>query len=132
MQVLAMAIFVNTLGQCAFTFIQAVGRPDLTGKLHLAELPFDALLLWWLLPRWGIVGVAIAWAIRAIADAVVLLYTCPALLPESRPAVQRVTLWTCAILPLLGVSALVPSLALRLLVLVVVAPAWAVLAWCGS
>lgn len=129
MQVLAIAIFVNTLGQCALTLIQALNRPDLTGKYHLAELPFYALLLWWLLPRYGILGVAFAWAIRAVVDSALLLYTCPVLLPEARAAVNRMALWLCAAVPLLAVLAVIPTTAARLWVLGVAMPLWVGLAW---
>lgn len=129
MQVLAIAIFVNSLGQCGLTLVQALGRPDLTGKYHLAELPVYALLLWWLLPAYGILGVALAWAIRAIADAAVLLLTCPVLLPEARKAVQRILVWTAIALVTLTALAFVPTTVLRLWVFAVAAPGWVLLSW---
>ena len=129
MQVLAIAIFVNTLGQCALTLIQALGRPDLTGKYHLAELPLYAALLWWLLPRYGIVGVAFAWAIRAMLDSVLLLLTCPRLLPDARQPVQRILLWSCLALPLLIGVALLPTSTVRVWTLVFAVPLWTVVAW---
>ena len=39
------------------------GRPDLTAKLHLAELPLYVGFLWALIHQLGIVGAAAAWAI---------------------------------------------------------------------
>jgi O-antigen/teichoic acid export membrane protein len=129
MQTLAVAIFVNTIGQCALTLLQALGRPDLTGKYHLVELPLYALLLWYLLPRFGILGVAIAWAVRAILDSVVLLFTCPVLLPESRQPVRRALVWLAVALPVLGASAAIPTTAARVLTFAVAAPVWIFVAW---
>lgn len=131
MQVLAAAVFVNSLGQGAYTLIQGLGRPDLTGKYHLAELPFYALLLWWLLPRYGITGVAIAWAVRAVVDALLLLLTCPRLLPASAPAIHRMLLWLGLSLPLIVAAAFVPSVAARVAVAAAAAPLWLWLAWRG-
>ncbi|MEC5398149.1 flippase [Uliginosibacterium sp. H1] len=65
---LAVGVFVNCLGHVAFALVQAAGRPDVTAKLHLIELPMYLALLAWLLPRNGIVGAAQAWAIRALVD----------------------------------------------------------------
>jgi O-antigen/teichoic acid export membrane protein len=129
MQILAVAIFVNTLGQCALTLIQALGRPDLTGKYHMAELPVYALLLWWLLPRYGIVGVAVAWAIRAIGDSILLLLTCPVLLPQARRAVQRIFVWLGIAVPTLIALALIPSSTARLSIFAIAAPAWLGVCW---
>jgi hypothetical protein len=57
----------------AFIRLQAGGRPDLIAKVHLAEIiPYLALLYFGLL-RLGIVGAALAWAIRCAADAVILM-----------------------------------------------------------
>jgi len=62
-------VFANSLGQVAFAFIQARGRPDLTAKLHLIELPIYLLGLWYVLPRFGIEGVAAVWTLRMLVDA---------------------------------------------------------------
>lgn len=129
MQVLAVAVFINTIGQGAFTLIQGLGRPDLTGKFHLTELPLYALLLWILLPRYGILGVAVAWAVRAAADSLALLIACPRVLPQSRPAVLRIAAWLALAVPALAASAFLPTTMLRLAAFVVAAPAWCAIVW---
>jgi O-antigen/teichoic acid export membrane protein len=65
---LALGVLVNSVGQVPFALIQAVGRPDLTARLHLAELPLYLLALWFALEQWGLVGVAAAWCVRALLD----------------------------------------------------------------
>ena len=129
MQVLAVAIFVNTLGQGALTLIQGLGRPDVTGKYHLLELPLYGFLLWWLLPRYGIVGAAVAWAARAIVDSVLLLRTCPTLLPESRPALRRIWIWMAVALPALAACTQIPWLSARVALFLTAVPAWLAFAW---
>jgi O-antigen/teichoic acid export membrane protein len=73
LQWLAVGVFANAAAQIPFTLIQGVGRPDITAKLQLAELPFYLVLLWVMVKGDGIVGAALAWAIRVTIDAVLLL-----------------------------------------------------------
>jgi O-antigen/teichoic acid export membrane protein len=129
LQILAIAVFANTLGQGALNLIQALGRPDLTGKFHLVELPFYALLLWILLERFGIVGVAIAWAARATVDALLLMLAAPVLLREARAAASRTIAWClAAMLPLAGLM-LVPATGTRVLMVASVAIIWPGVVW---
>ena len=69
---LALGIFVNSLAHVPFAFLQSAGRPDLTAKLHLFELPFYLLSLLLLTKSMGIEGTAIAWTARVSVDAIVL------------------------------------------------------------
>jgi O-antigen/teichoic acid export membrane protein len=57
-----------------FAFIQGSGRPDIPAKLNLVELPLYALGLYWLIQRYGVTGAAAAWALRALIDAVLLVW----------------------------------------------------------
>ncbi|NOY71291.1 MAG: oligosaccharide flippase family protein, partial [Gammaproteobacteria bacterium] len=72
LQILAVGVFLNAHANVPFGLVQSAGRPDLTAKLHVAELPFYLLILWWLLNDYGIVGVAIAWLLRVVVDTLVL------------------------------------------------------------
>lgn len=72
MRWLSLGVFANGLAQIPFALIQGVGRSDLTAKLHLSELPVYAAALMFAATRYGIDGVAIAWCLRAAADAAVL------------------------------------------------------------
>jgi O-antigen/teichoic acid export membrane protein len=69
---LAFGVAVNCLAYIPFTLLQARGRADLTGKLHLAELPVYLAALTALVGSSGIEGAAIAWAGRCAFDAVAL------------------------------------------------------------
>jgi len=69
MQWLAIGVFLNSYAQVPFAFIQGIGRADVTAKLHLLELPIYIIFILWLLRRYGITGVAIAWVLRSALDA---------------------------------------------------------------
>jgi O-antigen/teichoic acid export membrane protein len=73
-ETLLCAIWINGVASIPFALLQAQGRPDVVAKFHLAEiLPYIGLL-WICLLRFGLLGAAIAWAVRAIIDAVLLIF----------------------------------------------------------
>jgi O-antigen/teichoic acid export membrane protein len=73
LQILAVGVLVNYLAFVPYTFLQALGRADVTAKLHLAEVPLYVALVVWMVATWGAVGAALAWLIRAAVDAAVVL-----------------------------------------------------------
>jgi O-antigen/teichoic acid export membrane protein len=73
LQLLAIGVFVNSLALVPFTLIQGLGRPDITAKFHLLELPFYLLMLWYGISQWGIAGAAIAWTVRVTVDGILLV-----------------------------------------------------------
>jgi O-antigen/teichoic acid export membrane protein len=72
LRILAVGLFVNSLAFVPYALLQASGRPDVTGKLHLAELPLHIFLVLLLVQRLGLVGAALAWSIRVTIDAALL------------------------------------------------------------
>ncbi len=72
LQWLAIGVFFNALAQIPFALVQGSGRPDITGRMHLAELPAYAVLLGMLVRREGIEGAAQAWTVRVVVDAILL------------------------------------------------------------
>lgn len=73
LQWLSAGVFVNGLAAVPFAFLHGAGRPDLTAKLHLIELPLYAGLLWWAVVQFGVVGAAVAWTARVALDTVAIL-----------------------------------------------------------
>lgn len=71
LQILACGVLLNAAAYMPFTFLQAVGRPDLTARLHMIELPVYVVVLSFVIPRVGIVGAAWVWAARALIELVV-------------------------------------------------------------
>lgn len=73
MQVLAVGIFFNALAYIPFALVQGAGKADWTAKLHAAELLPYLIVFWVLTTRFGIIGTAMAWAIRAAIDVMALM-----------------------------------------------------------
>ena len=71
-QMLAIGVFINSFGHISQAVIQAYGRPDLTAKLHVAELVAYVPYMWWLIAGYGIEGAAAAWVIRVTISTIVL------------------------------------------------------------
>jgi O-antigen/teichoic acid export membrane protein len=71
---LATGFFINALASVPFALLQGGGRPSLTAKLHILELPFYIVAVWMLTRRLGIEGAAIAWTVRVVFDAVLLFF----------------------------------------------------------
>jgi O-antigen/teichoic acid export membrane protein len=86
---LAVGLLVNGLAKMPSSMIQAVGRPDLTARLHLVELPLFVGVLAALVWRWGVVGAAVAWLARATADAAALFWIACRRVPEARGVAWR-------------------------------------------
>ena len=73
-QILFFGVWFTGLSFVAYTLIQSQGRPDLTGKLHFAELlPFLGVL-WVLTASFGIKGAATAWTLRCTVDAFAMFW----------------------------------------------------------
>ncbi|MHB8412425.1 MAG: flippase [Candidatus Acidiferrales bacterium] len=91
LQWLAVGVFINGLALIPYSLLQGVGRPDLTAKLHMAELPAYLLALWWLIHAYGIDGAAMAWTARVFVDALLLFGMAKRFLP-SRATEERTLL----------------------------------------
>ena len=92
LQWLAVGVLINSLAHIPSALVQGAGRPDLTAKLHLIEIPFYLLGLWWLIGAYGIEGAAIVWVLRVVLDAVVLFFMAGRLLHGGGVPIIRPTL----------------------------------------
>jgi O-antigen/teichoic acid export membrane protein len=100
---LTVGILVNSAACLPYAVLQGKGRPDLTGVLHLAELPIYGVVLWVLVRHFGIVGAAAAWTIRVAIDGVALFVLGIKYVPELRDAQMRAMLLTTVAASLLAV-----------------------------
>jgi len=107
-RLLAVAVLVNSMAHVPFAHLQSVGRPDMTAKFHLMELPIYVVMLFFLAKSWGITGVAVAWLLRVIIDSFLLFFFSFRLLPECRFIISR--------LPLMIAGALILNLAVALII----------------
>ncbi len=71
-QWLSGGVLFNCLAMVPFSLIQGAGKPDLTAKLHLVELPLYLFFLWGLILVKGAEGAAIAWSGRIVLDTILL------------------------------------------------------------
>jgi O-antigen/teichoic acid export membrane protein len=81
LQWLMVGVLVNCLAQIPSALVQSAGRPDLTAKLHLIELPFYLVGVWWVTLAFGIEGTAVVWSLRVTVDALVLFGMARRVLP---------------------------------------------------
>lgn len=81
LQILAAGVLINGIAMVPSTLIQAVGRPDIRAKLHMAELPMYLVTIWFFAQYMGVVGVALAWLLRVAIDGGFLLFFCNRLVP---------------------------------------------------
>jgi len=88
LQWLALGVLLNSIALIPFTFIQGIGRPDITSKFHLIELPLYILVLRYLLLTVGVDGAAIAWVGRVLLDAVLLFIATSRLIKLNKHLVE--------------------------------------------
>lgn len=112
-RILLLGVFVNALGQVAITVLHGAGRADWAAKLHLFELPFYLLLLYFGASRYGIEGVAVAWLLRVVVDSVSMVILVRRVLAASYRFVWLVICWLGAAVALLVFSHVIESTALR-------------------
>ncbi len=70
--ILSVGILFNSLAQIPHSIIQANGNVKLTSVIHLSEFVLYVPVLFILLYEFGIIGAAVAWALRTLMDLTVL------------------------------------------------------------
>lgn len=96
--VLMVGFWANGVAQLPFGRLQAAGRTDIGAKVHLIEIVPYLVLLIGGLKYLGLIGAALAWSVRGIADMFAFL-----LLDKLSPRVLRVVLADLAILTLTSI-----------------------------
>lgn len=129
LQGLAIAVFVNAIGQAGYAALQAGGRSDVAAKLHVVELPLYFALLYVLLTRVGLVGVAIAWGLRMAIDTGLQLWLAGRLFAPLRAGSARALRIVGGAGALLVLCAAVAPLGARVTVAAALLPAIAVVGW---
>lgn len=72
LQVLSTGLLFNSIAQMPLTLLQSQGRSDLIAKVHLFELPFYLMGLYFGIKLFGVVGAAVVWSIRVALDWLIL------------------------------------------------------------
>lgn len=126
---LAVGVFANCMGMVAATALQAYGRPDVTAKANAAELPLYLAALWGLLQLRGIEGAAIAWALRAAVDMVILFAMVWRTVPATHGFVRATAARVGSAFALFGLAMLPETLAMKLAFAAVALAGFGVVAW---
>lgn len=131
LQLLAIASYVNTFAQMPYLALQSAGRADLPAKFHALEIPLYLGLLWLLLGRYGLVGAAVAWALRTLIDTLALFVAVRPLFRDAAPVLRRALGVALGGAAALGACAMIGPLAARAAVAVGVAClfAWGARRW---
>jgi O-antigen/teichoic acid export membrane protein len=117
---LAAGWMINVMARMPSTTLQGAGRPDLTAKIHLAELLPYTLVLYVFTRQFGIAGTAAAWFLRALADTVILNLMVRRCIPELAKEVDRTLVWLCLVAAGFGVARMIDSAYARAVVLALV------------
>jgi O-antigen/teichoic acid export membrane protein len=130
LEILAIGVFINSLANVPYALLQASGRPDLTAKLHLMELPCYAGLLYWTIRSRGIEGAAMAWVFRLFGEAAILFFLVTLMVNRRLP-------WRLSISIAVGTAVLLLALIttgiiLKTVFLVGSAVLFAWLTWCWT
>ena len=126
---LAAGVFVNSLALSPFALIQSAGRPDITAKLHLLELPIYLGVVWVLTKRLGIEGTAIAWAGRVVLDAALLFLFTSRLLPQKPSFLPRLAVTVSAGLLILYGATFPEALVTKATILTTCLVVFGLMAW---
>jgi O-antigen/teichoic acid export membrane protein len=129
LQWLAIGVFLNGLAQFPFALLQAAGRPDLTAKLHLIELPCYCLVVFVLIRAHGIEGAAIAWFGRVLIDTIALFLMARRLLADGSKSLLAPTVGAAMTLAALALAALPAGSAVKALFLLVTLLGFTAVAW---
>lgn len=129
LQWLAVGVFINSLAHVPFGMVQGVGRPDLTAKLHLVEVPAYLAALWWLTKTHGIEGAAITWTARAGVDALALFVLARRFLPVRVPFSSQTILMAVLALASLGLATVLQGLVLKGVFLLLTILSFSLCAW---
>lgn len=115
LQLLTIGVFLNSLATVPYTLIQAGGRPDLTAKLHIAELIPYLTVLYALAVGLGLNGAALAWLARVMVDCAALMWLTRKVVGYEHRAMREVVALTVMPTLVLGAAILTPPSA-RLIV----------------
>lgn len=74
LRLLAPALLLSSISNVSAAVLQAAGRPQITARVRLLELPLAALLSWTLTAAFGVTGAALAALLRAGFDAALLAW----------------------------------------------------------
>jgi O-antigen/teichoic acid export membrane protein len=67
--ILLIGIWINGPSYPCYSYLQAIGRPDIMAKFYLIQLVPFLVFLWFIVGYFGVLGAAFAWSLRMMIDA---------------------------------------------------------------
>ncbi len=128
---LTIGIFVHGAGRMVWFFVQAAGRPDISARVHLVQLPLYLGAAYWLVSRWGVNGAAVAWCGRMALDFVVLLLFASRYTAHPRRLLMHVLLLVGGAGVLIGAATVPGSLAWRTVAVAGIIAGFGTVSWFG-
>jgi O-antigen/teichoic acid export membrane protein len=129
LQWLAVGVFTNSLAQVPLALIQSIGRPDLTAKLHLIELPLYIGALFGLMHLYGIEGAAIAWTVRVVLDTFALFLIALNKVPGTEKAFKTLLLSVTFLLLILFLATIITHFITKLIFLTAIICIFGLCTW---
>jgi O-antigen/teichoic acid export membrane protein len=129
MRLLLIGASINGLAVPPYNLLRGANRPDLTAKFHVAEAPIYLLLLFLLLPRYGVAGAALAWTLRVIVDAAALFIATGLLLPATKTGIVRIVCVAAIASSVVACSAMLSGLGGRTIYTTVALAIYLVVGW---
>jgi len=129
MRWLLIGVVMNGLALIPYSLVQAANRPDLTAKFHIAEAPIYFLMLFLLMPRFGVAGAAVAWTLRVSLDAGALFAATAMILPANKFVILHTLCMAAIALVVVTCGAMLAALESRIVCASVVLLVYAVWGW---
>jgi O-antigen/teichoic acid export membrane protein len=129
LRILTVGVLANGLALVPFALIQGVGRPDLTAKLHLIELPAYLIALWGLTRTYGIDGTAMAYTLRIAVDTILLFVLASRFLSDGAIIARRTAKGVTLVLLVLALGCSLTNTTARMVFLVLAVPASGIVIW---
>lgn len=114
---IALGWMINNFARIPFTLLQSVGRPDLMGKTHIAEIVPYGLALWALTIHYGIAGTAAAWFLRVLVDTIIVNELVRWKLTDIRATIMWTYKILAGVLAVAVISWFIDSVSIRIILL---------------
>lgn len=129
LQLIAFGVFFNSIAQIPFTFLQGIGKPDITAKIHLIELPLYMVAIFLALKNYGINGAAAVWSLRVVLDAILLFIMSLPFLGIGRKILTKLVLSELLLSSVLCVSFFIKVLELKIIFSIIILTVFILLTW---
>lgn len=129
LQLLTGGMFLYSLVYVPYLFLQSIGRPDISARIHLLEFPVYLGAAYGLIQSFGILGAAGAWIVRVVLDILLMYAAASRHLQNGLTRLQPLVLVLLLMLGALAGMAVLPSLWVRIGLLVVGLPMYAGIVW---